>query len=184
MNTKTMTPDERLIEASEHYRVNDDGELERVSWPFDNKHMGRPTKIGVGFDHVGGSGYKQFKHPLFRGGRQSSILSHRMVFYLAYGELPQFVDHIDGDKLNNRPSNLRSATRSQNAQNKRSGKGSSSKYLGVLWIKPRRKWRAQIRIEGASCAIGHFTDEIDAAKAYDAKARELFGEFANPNFPA
>ncbi len=89
------------------------------------------------------------------------------------------VDHINGDTLDNRKSNLRVVTKSQNAQNSRKpvrAKGTTSKYKGVNWDKTRNCWRASIQM-----SLGRFSSELEAAKAYDKKAKELFGDFARLN---
>lgn len=99
-------------------------------------------------------------------------------------------DHINRNKLDNRKSKLQTATRSQQQQNQKIQwgqkiqQGRSSKYKGVCFIKKDRKsrWQADIRIHNKSVHIGTFKDEIEAAKAYDRMAVELFGEFANTNF--
>jgi hypothetical protein len=94
------------------------------------------------------------------------------------------IDHIDGNPLNNRRSNLRSCTRSQNEANapKHTSRGDTSKYKGVC--KRGDKWIAQIKSNGKMRQIGRFSDEDEAAKAYDKAALETFGEFARLNFPA
>ncbi len=58
----------------------------------------------------------------------------------------------------------------------------SSKYKGVSWDKGRKKWKVYIQLSGKLSTIGYYRKEIVAAKAYDQKAKELFGEFANTNF--
>ena len=94
------------------------------------------------------------------------------------------VDHIDGNGLNNQRNNLRIVTRSQNLWNSRKlCKTTSSKYKGVSWAKWPEKWQASIRKHGKQKSLGAFVDEIEAAKAYDKAALELFGEFALINFP-
>jgi len=92
-------------------------------------------------------------------------------------------DHIDHDGLNNRRSNLRLCTRAQNNMNQRPRRGKKSKYKGVGWNSKRKVFCVGIRWRGKRIHIGRFTDEIAAAKAYDRKALELFGEFAYLNFP-
>jgi hypothetical protein len=91
------------------------------------------------------------------------------------------VDHRDGNGLNNRRSNLRPATARQNMQNRRIQSNNTSGYKGVgrQW----NRWRATIQIDGRQVHLGTFGDPADAARAYDAAAREHFGEFARLNFP-
>lgn len=89
------------------------------------------------------------------------------------------VDHINGRTLDNRKENLRIATKGQNQYNQHSIQG-LSKYKGVDFNKG--KWRARLQYNKKPIYIGYYACEEDAAKAYDQKARELFGEFAAPNF--
>ena len=92
------------------------------------------------------------------------------------------VDHIDHNGLNNCRSNLRLSTMAQNVRNTIS-RGGSSKYKGVHWCKRSKKWTGQICFNGKGHHLGGFRDEIEAAKAYDKRAKELHGEFACLNFP-
>ena len=92
------------------------------------------------------------------------------------------VDHIDGNGLNNRQSNLRVCTQRQNLYNSRP-KGRHSQYKGVCWDKYRKRWVVYVRYEGRNIVVGRFRDEAEAARAYDRKAYELFGEYAYLNFP-
>lgn len=95
------------------------------------------------------------------------------------------VDHINGDTLDNRRSNLRHATVSQNGANRGKpnlGKRTSSQYKGVTKARGGL-WCASAHRLGKTHFFGHFDNESDAARAYDIGARELFGEFSRPNFP-
>jgi hypothetical protein len=92
------------------------------------------------------------------------------------------VDHKDGDGLNNQKENLRDATKSQNAANSRI-RGGSSKYKGVSWKEPSKKWQAKICIDYKQIYLGLHESEIAAALAYDAAAIKHFGEYARLNFP-
>lgn len=92
------------------------------------------------------------------------------------------VDHENQDGLDCRRLNLRVATQSQNNANRRKqATAASSKLKGV--DAHVGKWRARVKKNGNQITIGHFEIEEDAARAYDAKARELHGEFALCNFP-
>lgn len=91
------------------------------------------------------------------------------------------VDHKDGNGLNNQKVNLRECTQAQNGRNTRSRKNSSSKYLGVHFCKTRKKWVAQIQHDKKAYSAGLHLSEADAAIAYNKKAIELHGEFANLN---
>lgn len=91
------------------------------------------------------------------------------------------VDHRNGNGLDNSRSNLRSASLSQNKMNVPKARGAySSKFKGVS--KDRERWRAVIYLNGKRTHLGTFDSEIEAAKAYDAAALRLFGEWALPNF--
>ncbi len=113
------------------------------------------------------------------GGKEPHIHMHREIMKCPDGLL---VDHKDRDGLNNRRENLRIATKSQNnANNAGKRSHSTNAFKGVARF--RKKWRAVIRFQGVRKYLGYFKREEDAARAYDAKARELFGEFASTNFP-
>lgn len=93
------------------------------------------------------------------------------------------VDHIDRNRLNNTRANLRIATNSQNAINIAPTYRNTSGFKGVSLDKKTGQWRSMIRIKGEHAWLGRHDTAEDAARAYDAKARELFGEFAYLNFP-
>ncbi|MGI8404596.1 MAG: HNH endonuclease [Thermomicrobiales bacterium] len=93
------------------------------------------------------------------------------------------IDHWDGDGLNDRRSNLRIATRSQNMVNVPLRSNNTSGYVGVSWSKASGKWRSAIKQNDRQIHLGLFTSAAEAARAYDLKARELFGEFARLNLP-
>jgi hypothetical protein len=102
---------------------------------------------------------------------------HRLILNAPCGV---WVDHRDGDGLNNQRSNIRLATPSQNACNQRAIQG-VSRYRGVSWNKAARKWHAQIKAEGRRLHLGLFDEERAAAVAYDQAAIRHFGEFATLN---
>lgn len=93
------------------------------------------------------------------------------------------IDHRDGNRLNNQRSNLRVATAAGNAANCAGNARTSSNYKGVSWRTRGATWVAQIQADRRKLHIGYFRDETAAARAYDAVAASLFGEFARLNFP-
>lgn len=101
-------------------------------------------------------------------------------------EATQIVDHINGNRLDNRKSNLRITDRFGNARNKRMQKNNKTGYKGVTKTK-KGKYIAQIElsIEGKRKGInlGYFNSKEEAARTYDKAAMEYFGEFACLNFP-
>lgn len=108
----------------------------------------------------------------------SAITLHRMVMR----PMPdQLVDHINNNGLDCRRGNMRLADKGQNAANRHT-RTRSSGLKGVHWSKVSKKFCAQIRFRGKRIYLGLFDSELDAALAYDAKAREVWGEFANTNF--
>jgi hypothetical protein len=109
-----------------------------------------------------------------------AIYMHREIFG---GGVP-LVDHADGDGLNNRRSNLRAATKSQNRANGRLMSTNSTGFRGVSLARRQGMYLAQIESGGKSKHLGYFSCPLDAALAYDEAARRIFGEFARPNFPA
>ena len=93
------------------------------------------------------------------------------------------VDHINRNSLNNRRCNLRICTQKENLRNGRPSRRSTSRFKGVYFDKQTRKWIAKIGYNGKTIHLGSFEDEVEAAKAYDRKAYELFKDFAYLNFP-
>lgn len=112
-------------------------------------------------------------------GKRLTILMHREILGLKPGD--PGVDHRDGNGLNNRRKNLRLASHEQNGMNRRRNKNGTSRFKGVYWEKNHRKWHVRIKFGGKYVHIGYFDSEEDAARAYDEKAKELFGEFARLN---
>jgi hypothetical protein len=105
---------------------------------------------------------------------------HREIMGAPAGRL---VDHKNGNGLDNRRDNLRLATYSQNACNRRRDKSkTSSRFVGVSFKKRDNNWAARINYKGKTISLGRFGSELDAAKAYDLAAVKYHGEFARLNF--
>lgn len=114
-------------------------------------------------------------------GKTDAIAMHRFIMNAQKGEL---VDHINHNGLDNRRQNLRIATRQQNAINSFKPINNTSGYKGVNYMKGEgrvKRWRAVIKFNQKYIHIGYFMDAIEASRAYDKKAKELFGEFAYLN---
>ncbi len=112
--------------------------------------------------------------PMLNAKRQGTLLMHR---YLTNPPNHMVVDHINGDTLDNRRSNLRVCTHKQNISSSRSVTG-NSKFKGVTFDKSRGKWSAQIKVDYKRIYLGRFAVEQDAALAYNKAAISAFGEFA------
>ena len=98
--------------------------------------------------------------------------AHRVIWLLATKEWPaDEIDHINGVKDDNRMTNLRQVTGAENRKNTRLSKANTSGIIGVSWLNSRRKWAAQIHINGRSTNLGHFLEKSDAIAAR--KAAEI-----------
>ena len=125
--------------------------------------------------HTKGYAYRSFTYGRKGERRCIQIYMHRLI---ARAKKGQQVDHINGDRLDNRKSNLRICSSSENAMNRKKQSGFSSRYKGVSWNSEISKWVAQIKIKGDQLSLGSFVNEISAAKAYNKAAKIHFGEFA------
>ena len=149
------------------YALVDDEDFEYL-----NQFKWRPVKAGNTF---------YAKRHLYTNGKRTTITMHREI--LGTKNKLICIDHINCNGLNNQRKNLRTCTRQQNQMNRaKANKNSTSKYKGVCWDKSRTNWMSTIHINRIQINLGRFNNEIDAAKAYDKAAKELFGEFANLNF--
>jgi len=116
--------------------------------------------------------------PLMKTTRK--IRMHQLL--VTFTDKRTYTDHINQDTLDNRRCNLRVCTNSENMRNCRKSHNTSG-YIGVVWDKARQKWIAQIGFHWDHIFIGRYDNIIEAAKAVDNKARELYGDYALLNFP-
>lgn len=106
-------------------------------------------------------------------------LAHRLIWKWMTGDDPsEFVDHIDGDKLNNRWVNLRGADNGQNKRNCPIYSNNMSGVKGVCWDASHKKWRAYISVGGVQLRLGRFKSIDEAALVVSEAREELHGEFA------
>ena len=148
------------------FAIVDDGDFEELS-----KHKWCIMKSGRNaFRAVRG---------IWKNERRITVYMHRVVMN-APKNLD--VDHINHNPLDNRKCNLRVCTKSQNQHNQQLHKDGSSRFKGVSINRQVNKWAAAIKFKSKSISIGLFGSEVEAAKAYDEKAKELFGEYAYVNF--
>jgi hypothetical protein len=144
--------------------------------------------IDGGYAYVDAADYEwlnQWKWHLENGyaarrGRGKRIFMHRLILPPPRGKM---TDHSDGNRANNCRCNLRVCDRSENSHNCRKSGGGSSIYKGVSYDRKTHKWCARCFYRGRRIPLGFFESDIEAARAYDRKAVELFGEFARLNFP-
>lgn len=134
-------------------------------------HGGRKA-AGSPAGYVAGNGYIMC---CVKGDR---LHAHRIAWALVHGVIPTTdIDHIDGDKQNNAPSNLRLATRSQNNYNAKKRRDNTSGYKGVSFDKARGKWDARFNVKGKTVHLGRFATAEQAKAAYDKAASALRGDF-------
>ena len=118
------------------------------------------------------------KTDVYKNGKRRTVFLHQEIM----GKKEGFeIDHINGNRLDNRRENLRFVTRSQNNMNARKRGNTTSKYKGVSFHKERKKWRAYIFVRNKQISLGLFDNERDAALAYNTRANIEFGEYARLN---
>lgn len=142
--------------------------------------------------------YRQTKSNRYGIGLYNKMYyASRLIFLWHHGYIPEVVDHINRNSLDDRIENLREANFAENGCNKRAQKNKSSQYLGVCFINRDRKlfckthnemrtyhsegWIANIRSKGKDIYLGQFKTEIEAALAYNKAAVMYHKEFANLN---
>lgn len=93
------------------------------------------------------------------------MAQHRVIFAMCHGYWPDQVDHINGNKSDNRLCNLRDVTHQENQQNQTIASNNNSGVTGVHWYKSRSCWAAKIKINGKNKHLGYFDNLSDAAAA-------------------
>lgn len=111
-------------------------------------------------------------------GTKGHIKMHRLLLNAQNGE---YVDHVNGNTLDNRKINLRKCSIADNTKNQSLHKDSTSGYKGVSFDNSRHKWRSNIVVDRKQIHLGRFDTAEDAAKAYNLAAKLYFGDFARIN---
>lgn len=101
----------------------------------------------------------------------STFLAHRIAWFYIYGVQPDEIDHINGDRTDNRIANLRAVTREENMKNQRIYKNNKSGHIGVYWDKNAAKWRACIRLNKKLHNLGYFDDVEIAGECRELASR-------------
>lgn len=91
--------------------------------------------------------------------------AHRLAWVYVHGVWPVMIDHINGDKSDNRIANLRSVTRRENLKNSALRPSNTSGVSGVSWLKRRKRWQARIMVDNLQISLGVFHDFNDAVAA-------------------
>lgn len=133
---------------------------------------------------VTSSPYKYGVTLVKQGKSHKSAMMHRMIMERMLGRAlikGEVVDHINHNGRDNRRCNLRLANQSLNTANMRSTSRNTSGYKGVSWSRRSQKWFANIKFQGRSMYLGMYETKEAAARVYNTKALELFGEFAYIN---
>lgn len=162
--SKGVTVKKIPLSNSKRFALVDDSDFVWLSHFRWNEFKSTSAKLGMSYAYTSLSTHCIFMHKMIlQGARQ--------------------IDHRDCNGLNNQRCNLRPYVGAQNQHNSRKRKNTSSKYKGVCWHKPTKRWRSLIVCDHKRYHLGTFCDEKLAGQAYDAAAIRLFGEFARLNFP-
>lgn len=163
-NPESVIPNTKLIILNgDYFAIVDDEDFERVNQYTWSVNVTKTNTYARRYD--------------YSSGVRVEVKMHKFIL----GVSDDIVDHKNNDGLHNYKSNLRIATKQQNNFNCRNRIGCSSRFKGVSWHKGIGKFFAYIGHNYKRINIGYFTDEVEAAMAYNRKAIELFGEFARLN---
>jgi len=146
-----------------HEYLNYDPETGIFTW---KKASSNKTRIGDKAGCIRPDGYILI-------GFKKSFLAHRLAFLYMLNETPKFVDHINGNRSDNRWENLRSVSRSENGRNMKIPLTNKSGVIGVFWNAGKKKWTAKIKINQVSYHLGDF-DNLNDASIARAKAEKQF----------
>lgn len=144
-------------------------ELGILIWKNPSKHHIQRIGQEAGTVTVGVSSGYRMTHVM-----RKHMLVHKIIYFLEKGEWSKIIDHIDGNKLNNRIENLRPVTNRENCLNKKIHR--EGKLAGTYYCKSRKKWRSEIQINGKKKFLGSFDSEILGHTAYMVERNKLLSE--------
>ena len=159
----------KRIDGYENYFVSNFGNIKNT----------KTNRIMKPVNHI--QGYKMIN--LYKNGKMKMFSVHRLVA-LAFLENPDnkpMIDHIDNNTANNNVKNLRWATQKDNLANQGKQINNTSGFKGVCFHKNKNKYQAHININGKIKHLGYFKTAEEASQVYEAKAREIHGEFFYKN---
>jgi len=169
------------IEGCENYQINNLGQARSITRiiPRGNHTMtvrGKMLKVSISNE-----GYCSLN--LRKNNKRHAVYLHRVIAkaFIPNPDNKAFIDHRDHNPGNNNIDNLSWCTQSENMANMDSKAKGLSIYKGVTFDKSRMKWAAKITFNYKTINLGRFQSEVLAAKAYNDKAKELFGNFAKLN---
>jgi len=158
--------DAKLLSILKKWFKYEKGQLIRLTRPANCVHIGDVA------GWIRGDGYAHIKI------KSRNYKAHRLIFLLHHGYLPEFIDHINGMRSDNRIENLRDATKSENCRNSQISKNNKSGFNGVGWMKALSKYRADISSGGKKIYLGVHAKLSDAVKAR-IDAEEKYGYHVN-----
>ena len=129
-------------------------------------------KVGDAIGSINGTGYRR----VGIGGKYYA--EHALVFLMHHGYIPSEIDHINGDRADNRIENLRAVTRSQNQYNKGKCRNNTSGHRGVSWHKPTGKWAVRISLNNRNKSMGYYDDLELAAFIAEETRLKYYGQYA------
>lgn len=143
-------------------------------WRYNRSPRAR-SGAAVGIVHA--SGYK-VTHI-----RKKNYLVHRLVWALHHGKYPSQLDHINGNKLDNRIENLRECTSRQNGANKGLQRNNKTGFKGVSYCSRQNRYQATCRVDGKKKWLGYFDSAEAASSAYQQFAMKAHGDFYKATTP-
>lgn len=129
-------------------------------------------KIGTKCGSIDINGYP---YTMFKGKNRKN---HRLIFLMFYGYIPELIDHIDGNKSNNKIENLRKSTKQENGFNSKLSKSNKSGVKGVSWSKDKKKWVVQLSVDGINKCFGRYNDIDYAIFVANAMRNKYHKDFA------